>query len=417
MSPRAAAWLAWSLWVLSLPFIAFSGGVLGFQSASTRIYPDSAMIVLLTLLAFTFTTVGAVVASRRSENPIGWIFCAGGLVLSLVVCANSFTEYALHTRSPDPLPGVGYAAWIATWAPIPTMLLIATMLLLLFPDGRVTSPEWGFVAWTAGIGGVIAALGQALGRHKAGTDYGSIDNPLAVGGIVGNFLLMLSGFGFVLLMLSCLASIAVPFVRLSQAQGQERQQLKWFAYAATVSVGGLVIILLGAGSSSLLWNLGWLVGILGFAFLPVAAAIAILKYRLYEIDTIINRTLVYGSLTIVLAVVYFGGVAATQAVLQAVTDQEELPQLAIVVSTLIIAALFNPLRGRIQGFIDRRFYRRKYDARQTLEAFSAKLRDETDLNALNDDLVGVVRETMQPAHASLWLRPYTDVGRRRELSG
>jgi hypothetical protein len=139
----------------------------------------------------------------------------------------------------------------------------------------------------------------------------------------------------------------------------------------------------------------------------VATAIAILKYRLYDIDVIINRTLVYGSLTVILATVYFGGVAATQAVFQTLTDQEKLPQLAIVASTLVIAALFNPLRRRVQAFVDRRFYRRKYDAAKTLEAFSAKLRDETDLEALNSDLVGVVGETMQPAHVSLWLRPDT----------
>jgi hypothetical protein len=144
-----------------------------------------------------------------------------------------------------------------------------------------------------------------------------------------------------------------------------------------------------------------------FAMIPVAAGIAILRYRLYEIDLIINRTLVYGSLTALLAVVYFGGVAATQAIFRALTGQEQQPQLAVVVSTLVIAALFIPLRRRIQGFIDRRFYRRKYDARKTLEAFSAKLRDETDLEALNSELVGVVRETMQPTHVSLWLRSDT----------
>jgi hypothetical protein len=149
-----------------------------------------------------------------------------------------------------------------------------------------------------------------------------------------------------------------------------------------------------------------LVGIGGLGG-PIAIGIAILRYRLYEIDTLINRTLVYGALTATLVAVYFGGVTIAQAVFRALTGQEEQPQLAVVVSTLVIAALFNPLRRRIQGFIDRRFYRRKYDARKTLEAFSATLRDETDLDALSDDLVGVVRETMQPVHVSLWLRPDT----------
>jgi hypothetical protein len=156
-----------------------------------------------------------------------------------------------------------------------------------------------------------------------------------------------------------------------------------------------------------LWfeRVGFALNIVFIPAIPIAIGIAILRYRLYDIDVLINRTLVYGSLTVMLALVYFGGVTATQAVLQTLTGQEKLPQLAIVVSTLLIAALFTPFRHRIQSFIDRRFYRRKYDARKTLEAFSAKLRDETDLEALNNDLVGVVKETMQPAHVSLWLHP------------
>jgi len=150
-----------------------------------------------------------------------------------------------------------------------------------------------------------------------------------------------------------------------------------------------------------------MLGITSLLGIPAAVGIAILRHHLYDIDIIINRTLVYGSLTVLLVLVYFGGVTATQTLFRYLTGQEQQPQLAVVVSTLAIAALFTPLRRRIQSFIDRRFYRRKYDARKTLEAFSTKLRDETDLEALNDDLVGVVRETMQPAHVSLWLRPVT----------
>ena len=268
----------------------------------------------------------------------------------------------------------------------------------------MTSRQWGFVAWVAVIASVMVALGEALGRENAGTEYGSIANPFAVGGTVDNVVDTLGGFGLVLLILCFLASMAVPFARLNRAREQERQQIKWFAYASAVMVGGLLVTLLGAGSSEFMWDPGWLVGVLGFVFLPVATGIAILRHRLYDIDIIINRTLVYGSLTGTLALVYFGVVTATQALLRTVTGQEQLPQLVVVASTLVIAALFNPLRRRFQRFIDRRFYRRKYDARRTLEGFSTKLRDETDLEALKGDLVGVVRETMQPAHVSLWLR-------------
>jgi hypothetical protein len=415
MSRRIAAWIAWSMWTLSLPFAAFSGGVLGFLSASARIYP-AGVIVLSALLALMFTTVGAVVASRRPENPIGWIFCGGGLVLSVTVSATNYAEYALHA-STGSLPGVHYAAWIATWAIIPTLLLVATMLFLLFPDGKLQAREWGFVAGIAVIASVMVALGEALGRSHLGTDYGSMRNPFAVEGAADNVVDTLGGFGLMFLIFSFLASVAAPFVRLSRATGQERQQIKWFTYAAAIMVGGLLMImLLGtdySAFSELMWDLGWLVGVLGFAFLPVATAIAILKYRLYDIDRIINRTLVYGALTVMLAAVYFGsillleriGSLVYQAPFRALIGQDS--QLANIAATLAMAALFNPLRRRIQTFIDRRFYRSKYDAAKTLEAFSAKLRDETDLDALRDDLVGVVRETMQPAHVSLWLRPDT----------
>ncbi|MDQ3942985.1 MAG: hypothetical protein M3254_07760, partial [Actinomycetota bacterium] len=221
---------------------------------------------------------------------------------------------------------------------------------------------------------------------------------------------------------STLAALLSLFLRLRRARGEARQQLKWFLYAAVPTAvclsPVLVQFIVYTFTTDYLLNSVWIVpwrvynavlyvAWLGLLVLPVFTYIAILRYRLYDIDVVINRTLVYGSLTAMLAVVYFGGVAATQAIFRTLTGQQEQPQLAIVVSTLVIAALFNPLRRRIQGFIDRRFYRRKYDARKTLEAFSAKLRDETDLDALNAELVGVVRETMQPAHVSLWLRPDT----------
>jgi len=200
------------------------------------------------------------------------------------------------------------------------------------------------------------------------------------------------------------ASAISVIVRARHAGRVERQQIKWLAYGGAVVVGTIFV---SGGISVWSETLSIAAISLGLLGLPVFTGVAIVRYRLYDIDLIINRTLVYGVLTGTLALVYFGGVATSQAIFRALTGQEQQPQLAVVVSTLVIAALFTPLRRRIQSFIDRRFYRSKYDARKTLETFSAKLRDETDLEALNNDLVSVVRETMQPAHVSLWLRPET----------
>jgi hypothetical protein len=211
--------------------------------------------------------------------------------------------------------------------------------------------------------------------------------------------------GWFVLAASVVLSAISMVVRFRRATGEERQQIKWFALAAAVA--GVSWVTLVIAYETELRQPALLLGLLSYLGIPVAVGIAVLRYRLYEIDIIINRTLVYGPLTATLALVYLSGVATTQLVFRALTGQHQQPQLAIVVSTLLIAALFNPLRRRIQSFIDRRFYRNKYDARKTLESFSSTLRDETDLEALHDELVWVVRETIQPAHVSLWLRPET----------
>jgi hypothetical protein len=202
------------------------------------------------------------------------------------------------------------------------------------------------------------------------------------------------------------ATVVSLFVRRANAGVEQRQQIKWFAYAATALLACIFLYPWIVWEWPPWWA-GFLVSVAGFSAIPVAVGIAILRYRLYDIDRIINRTLVYGSLTAILVGIYFGGVTATQALFQSLTSQEQLPQLVVVASALVIAALFNPLRHRIQSIIDRSFYRKKYDAGKTLESFALKLRDETDLEALSDDLVGVVRGTMQPAHVSLWLRTET----------
>jgi hypothetical protein len=307
-------------------------------------------------------------------------------------------------------------AWISQWIAFPAFLLGAVLLFLLFPAGRLPSRRWRFVVWVAVIGSVLAALGIALEPGKLASSP-SVVNPFGIGGVIGGvvpartFLGALASIGFLLGLLSLILSVVSSILRLRRARGEQRQQLKWFVYAATLTAigfSGILISLTGIYfNAGLLNTIVWYLGPLALMLLPVSAGIAILRYRLYDIDVIINRTLVYGSLTALLVLAYFGGVTATQAVLQALTGQEKLPQLVIVASTLVIAALFNPLRRSIQSFIDKRFYRRKYDAAKTLAAFNARLRDETELETLSGEVVGVVRETVQPAHVSLWLRPDT----------
>jgi hypothetical protein len=396
MSTRAAAWLAWSIWALCVPLTVF-GGLLSLLTGSGQISAGSGLGILFGVLLLMFPTVGAFVVSRRPENPIGWIFCAVGLLASVGVFAESYAEYALHASS-APLFGVQYAAWLSSWTG-PGLLLAAAFLFLLFPDGRLPSRRWRLVAWMAAIGSSLTALGVAFEPGPLEANR-SIDNPVGIGGTLGGVVEVLGVVGAIVLNVSVLLSGISLILRLHRARGVERQQLKWFVYSAAMMGGGFVASYLF--SSELVNSIAWFLGILGFMVLPVATGIAILRYRLYDIDRIINRTLVYGPLTAMLALVYFGGVVGLQAVLRSLTGQEST--LAIVASTLAIAALFSPLRRLVQGFVDRRFYRRKYDAAKTLEAFNARLREETDLEALSADLVGVARSTVQPEHASLWLR-------------
>jgi hypothetical protein len=397
MSTRAAAWLAWSMWALCVPLTVF-GGLLSFLTGSGQVGAESGLGILLGVLLLTFPTVGALVASRRPENPIGWIFCAVGLVFGVGILTESYAQYALHASS-APLLGAQYAAWLSSWTG-PGLLLAAAFLCLLFPDGRLPSRRWRLVAWIAAIGSSLTALGVAFAPGPLEARR-SIANPIGIGGTLGGVVEVLGVVGAIILNLGVLLSGISLILRLHRARGVERQQLKWFVYSAAMMGGGFVASFLF--SSDLVNSIAWFLGILGFMVLPVATGIAILRYRLYDIDRIINRTLVYGPLTAMLALVYFGGVVGLQAVFRALTGQEST--LAVVASTLAIAALFSPLRQRVQGFVDRRFYRRKYDATKTLEAFGSRLREETDLDVLSNDVVEVVSTTIQPAHVSLWLRP------------
>jgi hypothetical protein len=312
----------------------------------------------------------------------------------------------LGPSSPEPTVPILLMAWFNNWN---WLLLIFPLLviLLLFPNGQPPTPRWRWVgvaaiAWAA-LFVLLAALPQQI--NVATTPNLVFDNPI---GVLGKDTVeRLVGVWIVGLLALAVACAVALFVRYRRANATEREQIKWLLYACAVFlvvyVGGFVSGLGGTASvGGYIWGVFFGLSVIA---LPAAIAIAILKYRLYDIDLVINRTLVYGFLTATLVALYFVGIVVLQRFFVLLTGQQST--LAVVASTLLIAALFTPLRRRIQSFIDRRFYRRKYDARKTLEAFSSQLRNQTDLEALSDDLVGVVRETMQPAHVSLWLRPET----------
>jgi hypothetical protein len=428
MSARVAAWLAWPACAACVVLTALAL-LLDFLTADVpspfipKLGPS--LPVLTGVLSLAFPTVGALIASRLPTNPTGWIFCGLGLLYAVRRFTQAYADYALFENFA--LPGGEYAAWFSAWVGPSGLTLAGVFLMLLFPDGHLPSRRWQIAGWAAVLGAVSFALGEAL---KPGRSYTHpyVENPFGWVGVIGGglttyeFLAASSLLGMTLLSASTLAALFSLVLRLRRARADERQQLKWFLFAAVPAVVCLSVLLLQSMVYNFtteflfntveilpweVWNYILYVAVISLLGVPVCTYIAILRYRLYDIDLLINRTLVYGTLTGLLAFVYFGSVTATQATFRAITGQQEQPQLVIVVSTLAIAALFNPLRRRIQAFIDRRFYRRKYDAAKTLEAFSAKLRDETDLNALSDDLVVVVRETMQPAHVSLWLRSDT----------
>jgi hypothetical protein len=404
MRQRAAAWLAWSLVALSVALL-LGGIALALVTRST--VPDlpfggetedgSVVADLVTLL--TFSVVGAIIASRHPRNTLGWLFCSVGVTIGLNSFVGDYAEFWL--ASGFGMSSLGEtAAWLSSWLWILLVYFPTSLLLLLFPDGRLPSPRWRLVAWGVALGTAGGVVGNAL---KAGSlvDFPQIANPY---GVDGPFVWVLGVAGSIVAAGSMVASAVSLIVRMRRAGSEQRQQIKWLAYEGAMVVGTIFV-----GSLVILWSVPVSIVIMSVALLglPVFTGIAIVRYRLYDIDLLINRTLVYGSLTLMLALVYFGGVTATQALFQTLTGQQKLPQLAVVVSTLVIAALFNPLRHRIQSFIDRRFYRSKYDAAKTLDTFSARLREETDLTTLSEELVGVVRETMQPEHVSLWLRPDT----------
>jgi hypothetical protein len=416
VSTRVASWLAWSLCGVSVAM--FASSVPLFVLARSAEVPGSwnADLTPLGLLGsglfLVFPLVGALIASRRPENPIGWLFLADGFLWMTTSMLDYYSVYGAAKPGSVPYP-IG-AAGISNWLWVPEVGLLATYVFLLFPDGKLPSRRWRPLAWLSGVVIVSVSVGVMFSPGSLDMPRG-IRNPF---GLEATPWVAVAAYAILPLLPLCMFASAVSLVlRYRRSRGDVRQQIRWIAFAASLVALTYLIAMVASllhpseawlTTGSVLWlNLLTIAALLSFVTIPIAVGFAVLKYRLFEIDPLINRTLVYGSLTAMLALVYLAGVATTQAIFRSLTGQERQPQLAVVISTLVIAALFNPLRRRTQSFIDRRFYRKKYDARKTLEVFTAKLRDETDLELLNTELIGVVKETMQPSHISLWQRPDT----------
>jgi hypothetical protein len=415
MSTRTASWLAWSLWGLSLTLTVLALLLLALNLAHPHTHTFDSWLDS-TLNAVFFSTMGAIVASRRSENLVGWLLGLYGLAQSISHFSAQYAIYALLAQ-PDSFPAGEAMAWVSSWL-LPIIIGFSVFFILLFPTGRLPSRRWRWVTWLTVAFILVGAISGAFSSGPVDS-LGPIRNPLGIEGFSNVYNSLLYNMVALVLLVAAASSV---FMRLRRAVGVERQQIKWFAYAAAATVMGLVLAyVIPEVIDAPPWfeRIGYAILLSLIPAIPISIGIAILRYRLYGIDLIINRTLVYGTLTAILAGVYFGVVTVTQTLLSTVTGQERLPQLVVVASTLLIAALFSPMRRQIQSFIDRRFYRRKYDARKTLEAFSAKLRNDSDLDALSDDLVGAVKETMQPAHVSLWLRsdPAHKGGSRHRQAG
>ncbi len=403
-SARATSWAAWALWTLTLMSFVVMGAFRFLNSSTPTAAPRNPLVLdfCFWLLFVSFATVGALVASRWPKNAIGWIFCWLGLSFSLGSASEEYALYALVTEAGS-LPGAQGLVWLTAWFGGPLVFVWFALVFLLFPDGRLPSRRWRLAIWLELVA-VVCLVAFAFEPGPLGNlGLVRVTNPFGIQGaaaLVGT----LSWVGFFMTLAVAVAGGISLVVRFRRARGVERQQIKWFAlsgvvFCAVFAVGPFLWSLPQVPATAWIWPVLFLAGA---STVPVTIGIAILRHRLYDIDVIINRALVYGSLTATLVLVYVGSVVGLQSAFRGLTGQEST--LAVVASTLAIAALFNPLRRRVQALVDRRFYRSKYDAAKTLEEFGARLREETDLDSLRDDVIGVVRETMQPAHVSLWLR-------------
>jgi hypothetical protein len=386
---RSTGWLSGLLYVAVLALVGLAVGLWlvvhrPVPGAVGYGYWREGMITTL-----TWATVGAVITTRRPEHPVGWLFLGAGLVGALQLVTGEYAAAFLAACGPS--TSVAVAAWASSQFQLVNVGLLISMLVV-FPTGRPPSRRWWVPVWAIAAGTVLAWVGTGLAPARY-EEFPGVENPVGIAGLA-TALQGIAGVGGVLVVVGFLGALASLVVRFTRARGLERQQLKWFVYAAGLGVAVLVL------PTPLPDFLEWTLAPVG---LSIAAAVAVLRYRLYDIDRLINRTLVYGLLTALLGSIYVAAVLILGQVFGGVT--KDPPSLAVAGATLAVAALFQPARRRVQAVVDRRFNRRKYDAAKTVQAFSARLRDEVDLDALLTELLTVAHQTMQPTTATLWLRP------------
>jgi hypothetical protein len=387
---RRGTWVAGSM--LAIFVAGYAVGV-PLSVANGNFQQDSSL-----LLAFAaFMVVGAVIVAHRPGNAVGWIFSAIGLLTATGVVAAEYAAYVSRTRSGS-APGMVLATAYNSWWWYPTLALVLVFTPLLFPTGRLLSARWRPVAVAAAVGTATIIALSVLQPTFQDEDH-PIRNPIGITGIPDPEAGALGAILFGLLLLCSVAAVLSVVLRFRRSRGVERQQLKWFTYAAAL-MGAFLLL------SDYLFPQSFVVELLyglAVALVPVAAGVAVLRYRLYDIDRLVNRTLVYGVLTALLGAVYAGAVLVLGQLFGGVGRNP--PSWAVAGATLAVAALFQPARRRTQVVVDRRFNRRKYDAAETIQAFSTRLRDQIDLDTLAAELIAVVDQTMEPTRVSLWLRP------------
>ncbi len=367
----------------------------GDTSTTTIVAPLSGALSII---------VGAVLVTRLPRHRIAWLLWVSGMLIAITRITQGAADHGLAS-DPGSVPGAIWFGWVNAWVGLPAVVMLPVFLPLLYPTGGLPSPRWRVVAIGAILGVVAGALIDAFSPFPAGNYPSDVVNPLAIGGPVGDTLTMLGNVLSLVLFLVLVLGLGSLVIRYRRAAGIERQQLKWFVFVGSIAILAFVVAAFDLGNTvgplATLDNIAWLTGFTGLALMPMAIGIAVLRYRLYEIDRVISRTISWTLTSGFVVGLFVSVVLVLQAILAPVTGSNEL---AVAGSTLLVAALFQPLRRRIQRLVDRRFNRARYDAERTIAAFAARLRDEVDFEALRAEILATVTATVEPSSVSLWLR-------------